>query len=1595
MIQRGNADDDTSSKGKGKKAKVKTAKAAAGGDDSGDGDNEDGSETKPSNVAGSRKARVRPTGRPQAADVLDDIAGPLTNPFGRRREPNQFSDLGKVDRPIDLASEDLSDAGTLVPETPGTLPSLVGAPLPQLGAAPAARDPASAFASLTDQPTPEQVPPPPPRPADLTPPTQEDPATPVVKAAIASQQQAEAQAAPVQSTSDPAQAQISAPTGAQYDAMGNVTSPAPTDPEVAERQFTDDMSGMLQRHPTTIDYLKSANTGLIKIPRVDLPRLAAFMYKPIDAALGTNLFERTQRSLDQTEQYIDQLGLTKNAAERAASTTGERVFEALGSAILPLPVKAPAVGVGPTIKQLSGELLLPGALIRPGQSVAGGMALSGGINVAASQSFEEFMKKDLEVAPKTKEPTGDEVPAVVSVDPVEGQKLQDKIDLSKMKNIATIQAGWSLPDWAVAGAAAGGAYLLGRRFVGGLARDVPNRLLVDANAPSLATRAQRPVSETTATEIARTIGEDDKYVLESQLNKMGRPDLVDNLLTSSGPALNARVQHTINTGEVATPGHTSDLSVSPRAVMENHIQRPTHEREEFERALAIMDDVDNAALQLRPMPPQQDINWAQAVLARPDNVGPHAALREMTDTALDVSVASGRITQAEAQRLRQIHPNYIHRVPLDDIVDNAGTARNMTVWEQWQQINRNADAHWNTAGAPDDLPQLMARAPSSGDAQIYSPVLASVRSFEDTLKFAYNNDNRRQFIEAALADPVYQDTLRPHNGTLLNDPRQAVVHYWENGAQRSYATEAMVANALRFAPQEANKIWTLPKKIMQFGTTAAGAPWFGAINNFWYDAFVSATTRARGLQLGYIDQAVRWASGDRFGVPGDTLGTFAAMVPAALRGMQAQHAMEMAAHVEAAMLQNPAIRTDEVVQLFGDSFVKRIARGYSIGAQQTAQGVVDAARNVYSDSARGWGTRTGALHSSMHEYIRDVTGSGTSVISDTLKREFGDSLGGRAFDYYSHALEQVFEASRLRGIEQNVRQVQQGTLRESRLAREIREFTGDPTRRGTLDFHKGFSASEDTNATTTLALGALKKSSPLLQGFSILMQNAPFSQAITQGWRRMAESLLDPRQSATTIAGIVNGYMIPTVTLSLLPALAYDAMNTDPAKAGQYIKHLFDGREEWKKATRIYFPLPGKRPEDGIELPVPAEGAMFTHPVLAVLDSLFNFTGHYSADQTAAQKAEHMSVGEALLNGLTETFNFPLPIYGQAGLALSGSSKRGVWDNLVQRRPETASGTQAGFHTASQLGTSAELLMNTLFGTIGGMGINVFNAGASALKSKTASSVVGPMAQQAVEEIRTRIPGVAYPRYSETGSTLADHIRDKVDALHKIAKLDQVYQRYGAMRKQMPAGTELPNIQMGYPGVVPDDPAFNQIAPQVLKMMKGKGEIASLLSERSIVSQQLAGIRGMNMGNIRDMRVIPLAKPMGEMTYAIVADDTIRRREKAEEAPVEMTKGNKKEAPRPKKNQSIPRSLEDVFGEGATSIKPEDYPNPTMAQRQELANQLNKYRYRLDLRTAEAVASIERGDPAKGVPPFDIVKFSKSFKLDRSTEFDPTYSSEQ
>lgn len=923
-------------------------------------------------------------------------------------------------------------------------------------------------------------------------------------------------------------------------------------------------------------------------------------------------------------------------------------------------------------------------------------------------------------------------------------------------------------------------------------------------------RAANTTSATTPQEAFVTQNQDSMFALQSQLERgTGDADYAQDVAArirqQVGSNSTASIKHSMDTGELNyTFGEFSNGQFVERTgtltmpkftewKMQYDVLNDA-EREVYGKGRFAADAWDNrqTARQItgNPNAAPSATNWSDTELrgymqdleSNPKLKALADAEKQMYDTLLKFQLESGRISSAQFRQLRGERPNYMYNMVAQEL-DAADEAFDYSPQKLYQRSTETG----------------------MGAQEVLNPAVALETYFNQTVRAAKTNALQREVIDGLFTstDRTIRESLakvrKPDKPNTVLDPATHV-RIFRNGVEEVYEfADPLMVSSLRLAPYAAKHTWwNMQRKIAQQLNTGLLQPMFAPVAASM-DAFITTVARSPDREFGILDRLSRSLTGDRVGVKGD---------PTALL-LAAYGAGRGVAHRFAEGL------SDNIYKILAaDAPITRVLD------PQAMKAVADRMRNYYLLSDTAILREAGVFNSS---YLADARFG--------FKKMANENTGalGTTYRAYVGMIDSIHQGSKLSFFSQNY----------YRLAKRHGGFDKIPKRelRKLLDE----SASSSGNLSLT-GLGSRSKpvtQKPITKGDKVkdaAGTNQTF--AAVNEWMSNALPYFNVQKQSLTHIGKAFYQNPAHVTAGVVTAIGLPVMMMHLMMQGQgqeYSDYYWNKIPAWKRSMHMYFPIPGKPPEEGMLVPVPHELSLMKALIEGGLDQAFGFAnGRIASDEMADIKAA--------LNNYFSVFVPPALSGGAALMGKQVSAGIGFGGSPVDVRDiqtETLSGDSQGRNVSSVLSANTEAFIQGLFGVTGAQFIEALNAGFAEEKGFDLVDFGEEYVSQQKQKAATRFGGWLYPGKEYTGTVASTELYEKKQL---IERFNNVWNRMrgagyvGGLRDPI-------ELQGAMPPEVTNE-KFKAAAPIIYEATMKKGVYKDLAKQRNQADKQIQSLRG-------------------------------------------------------------------------------------------------------------------------------------------------------
>lgn len=659
---------------------------------------------------------------------------------------------------------------------------------------------------------------------------------------------------------------------------------------------------------------------------------------------------------------------------------------------------------------------------------------------------------------------------------------------------------------------------------------------------------------------------DEQEALTTIVKRAGLPnpdEVAKTITVDTHASANTRAREAITNGSISVNGKSYKVPVPVKTVFDAAMQLPQEVRLKVERYLNLYDMLDDSRIALaeamKPNSPTAgDIPKLQGAIAT------HAA--ELGRIARDTPIAKKfhATYKAATQAVRDflegdildtnsktwLDTNRQNYVPLDiSAVDK--TAPFMERLIQSQQTGIIDPDDWFLRGRA-----------SQGTYNIDfrgNPFELLADYTESAMHLAMNNDARLKIIDGLLNSQFGKDTIRlVKESDDLAGNVDRIVEVYRAGTKEKYITSKLTAQLMKFDPYVAKHPWAfLPKRLFEHSATGPLSLTFAPITAI-RDTIAGAVLAPKDLSVaGPIDvmKAVPkqlWAKAQG-AISQRILADIAGdnpTIPEALWSKQGQLAF-------ANKLSNNYMNTVYHLANEGGGFDASIMKNNIVAAQSV-----------------------------MGEIKRSIRES--AFMHSPLMRNAVTRFGGRAvstmIDGFVALFDSIQDAPRFAALEKSVKKGM--SVDDAAIA--ARQLTGDTTRSG-----RAFSPDGKLMGVDAVDRGITTLVNPLVANASTFIREAtPYFNPMIQGTKRLITAFKDD-----PVGTYAKGWMYVG-----LPAFA--AYSWNEMAGPEYNEYAMSRRSSRDVAMNLYIGIPGKPPEEGIEIPLPHELVLFNSPFTRFIHGL-------------------------------------------------------------------------------------------------------------------------------------------------------------------------------------------------------------------------------------------------------------------------------------------------------------------------------------------------------------------------------------------------------
>lgn len=758
---------------------------------------------------------------------------------------------------------------------------------------------------------------------------------------------------------------------------------------------------------------------------------------------------------------------------------------------------------------------------------------------------------------------------------------------------------------------------------------------IDPTAPENLSTVER------ASDLTKTNIVDEQQALRDIIRRNGIPnaDEIDARIEfDTHAAARTRVAEAVNTGKLTTRDATFNSSVAPRALYDGYNALSPDVRQRVGRYINLKDMRDDIQIAIEKGDASSDallaVDEQIALIAKQVPEAEEFSKRYNVVTKALRDYAQGSLFSEKYKlRLDKTRSNY---VPLE-INDVDPTAPFLQRLKQSQ-----------TSGTGRGDPEWFLQNRSIGEYDIErraDPMIMLMQSTEATLTARMKNDTKIAVIDSLLDSEIGRQTMRRASSEEIGKHSDRLVQVYRNGEKETYITSKLTAQLLKFDPYIAKyPALFVPKRIFEQAAVGPVSLTFAPVTAI-RDTIGGRVTRPKGLLAPN---------------PLDTAAAVPKQLWAKAQGGISNFFQQSIVKGETAF--PPWLMSPEQQKKFADNVANSYTR--TLYHQANNAGGFDASL-MKNKIELGQGA--------LAEVKRSLDNAPVNMQIPGAR--FSANRIRNMIDGFKNVFNAIQDAPRFAAIDKTVKagaNVDDATA----LARQL---TGDVTKSGRV-----FDASGKRIDVDAVDQGILNFANKGIGTTTeVLRESTPFLNPMIQGNRRLLQSIVDDPIGFNTRAWLNIG----------LPTLAVFGWNEMLGK--EYNDYAMQRRSARDVVMNLYVGIPGRPPEEGIEIPMMHELLTYSAPYNR---GLYAMSRGEDSEKTRAALA---IVAENIFNN---SLDVGFPVAGQVAANLSGisapDSLARPTDNVYQIREDDI----------GILPQNMEHLARTLFAGIGDTSVHVANA---------------------------------------------------------------------------------------------------------------------------------------------------------------------------------------------------------------------------------------------------------------------------------------------
>ena len=651
----------------------------------------------------------------------------------------------------------------------------------------------------------------------------------------------------------------------------------------------------------------------------------------------------------------------------------------------------------------------------------------------------------------------------------------------------------------------------------------------------------------TSTDVAVATIVDDKQALKRIVERSGvhNIDEIDlKLNIDSGAAVGIRVREATKTGDLTVGNQSYKLDTPIRTLYKSYKNLPGEIQHKIATYINIYDQLDDARLALKE--------------GRPGNH--HTTIAQLTSVAsslekdLPLVIEFAKKYKKSTNAVRNfLQDNVITkdlRKKLDIERPNYVPVYEGNIDPETPLLQRLNDASRDSGISIEDaFLQKRAGIGSQNPETRVDPFNALIEYTEKALSLGVNNQTRLTIVDAIAGSTFGKETIRlVKKGDDLVKNAKRVVEVFRNGVKEKYITSELVASLLKFDPHIAkHPYFYIPKRVFEYNVVGPASRTFAGVSMI-RDILAAPVVRPKGSFAPNPVQVV-------------------AAIP---KQVYAKTLNGLARNLEAGLLSNTSIIPDSIWPTANRQALADLM------SKQYLNSIYHQAQKVGGIDASDMRTNIEVAKTTFQELGRTLDQNSNKGLTRVV-RNIGYEPVKNIISMFVSLYDSVLDAPRFAAFEKNLKK----GLSEEQSAAAARNLVGDTSRSGKQYLADGSAIRGDTVDQGLQSL--LVNNSHMMNSF--LQEGSPFVNPMIQGTRRVIEAFKEDPSGTMLRAWLYVG----------LPTMASYAWNELLGK--EYNNYAMDNRSASDIAMRpMYIGVPGKPPEEGIEIDIAHELMLFASP---------------------------------------------------------------------------------------------------------------------------------------------------------------------------------------------------------------------------------------------------------------------------------------------------------------------------------------------------------------------------------------------------------------